>query len=39
MLSGQGDDGGFLLAGFVTDETLIAASGDLARDTTYIGDR
>ena len=39
LLTGTRDDGGWLVAGTVTDETLVAAASDLKTGTIYVGDR
>jgi hypothetical protein len=38
LLTGDDGDGGWLIAGAVTEATLVRAAADLARDTTYVGD-
>ena len=38
LLSGSPGDGGWLIAGTVTEPTLARAADDLARGTSYVGD-
>jgi hypothetical protein len=38
LLTGEDGDGGWLLAGTVTEATLVEAAGDLDRGTTYLQD-
>lgn len=39
MLTGEGDDGGWLIAGTVSGDVLAASARDLFTDTVFVGDR